>query len=195
MQKVVGSSPIIRFARNPLQQRGSLAPAAVVESPGASRESGSSQERPRGLVICALSVLALAASSAAGKSTTAKIRLEVAYYGYDSSSDSEFTRVAYLECAPPGGDVENPTAACHALWRDYEFRTRRIVYDIGLGSCGMGPAWSVGVVGVYRGHPVDVGISCKGRLRAYLLQITGLVKPNEFPWPGTDPPASGGRSS
>jgi hypothetical protein len=133
------------------------------------------------LVICALRVLALAASSAAGKSTTAKIRLEVTYYGYDSSSDSEFTRVAYLECAPPGGDVDNPEAACHALWRDYEFRTRRIVYDIGLGSCGMGPAWSVGVVGVYRGHPVDVGLGCNGKLGAYLLQITGLVKPNEFP--------------
>ncbi len=74
---------------------------------------------PLRLVVCAVSVLALAASSAAGKSTAAKIRLETTYYEYESSSYDDFTRVAYLECEPRGGDVANPKAACHALWRDY----------------------------------------------------------------------------
>jgi hypothetical protein len=63
---------------------------------------------PLGWSSAPLASLPLAASSAAGKSMTAKIRLEITYYGYDSSRDRDFTRVAYLECASPGGDVENP---------------------------------------------------------------------------------------
>jgi hypothetical protein len=54
------------------------------------------------------------------------------------------------------------------------------VYGI-LNSCGSPPPWSVGVVGVYRGHPVDVGLSCNEKYGLYLLRITGLVRPNEFP--------------
>jgi hypothetical protein len=141
---------------------------------------------PLRFVVCAVTVLALAASSAAGKSTTAKIRLEVTYYEYESSSYDDITRVAYLECDPPGGDIANPKAACHALSRDYEPRTRRIVYG-DLNSCAFAPAWSVGVVGVYRGHPVDVGLSCNEYLGLYLLRITGLVEPDEFPLSLQDP--------